>query len=360
MDAVKTKLTSFLFITFWLLTACQPVEISPPYPQSTKIREIVFDWSSHISLARGSDNWPITWADDDHQYTSWGDGGGFGGSNSKGRVSLGVARIEGDIASYQTFNVWGGKQPEHQSQFAGKSYGIISIAGVLYKWVSPGSGIEAYQESKLYYSSDHGATWVAVDWAFAGSDDLVNPTFAQFGRDYQGAKDNYVYVYANIIKDATTLEVQKPGETILLRVPKEALRDRAAYQYYAGIDNNQQPRWLLDSHDRRPVFVDNNGVGWNLSVSYNAGLGRYLLMTEHSASLQSNIGIFDAPEPWGPWTTVYYGKFGNNGKIQETTFFYNFSNKWLSEDGHQFVLLFTGIKSNDSWNTVSGKFVTEP
>ena len=83
------KLTSFLFITFWLLTACQPVEISPPYPQSTKIREIVFDWSSHISLARGSDNWPITWADDDHQYTSWGDGGGFGGSNSKGRVSLG-------------------------------------------------------------------------------------------------------------------------------------------------------------------------------------------------------------------------------------------------------------------------------
>ncbi|HJX09709.1 MAG TPA: hypothetical protein VJ733_04335 [Candidatus Binatia bacterium] len=37
------------------------------------------------NLAPYSDNWCITWADNDHQYTSWGDGGGFGGDQKDGR-----------------------------------------------------------------------------------------------------------------------------------------------------------------------------------------------------------------------------------------------------------------------------------
>src|SRR5690606_40074440 len=56
---------------------------------------------------------------------------------------------------------------------------------------------------------------------------------------------------------------------------------------------------------KRPVFTDaENGVGWNLSVSYHPGLRRYLLCTQHTAIAEGNLGIFDAPEPWGPWTTV--------------------------------------------------------
>src|SRR5687768_4554672 len=66
---------------------------SAPYGKSPIILEWRLDWSTHQRHAPGSDNWPITWAVDDHQYTAWGDGGGFGGSNSDGRVSLGVARI---------------------------------------------------------------------------------------------------------------------------------------------------------------------------------------------------------------------------------------------------------------------------
>ena len=54
----------------------------PPYARSEAIIGIEFDFASHRRLASGSDNWPMTWADDGHQYTAWGDGGGFGGSNS--------------------------------------------------------------------------------------------------------------------------------------------------------------------------------------------------------------------------------------------------------------------------------------
>jgi hypothetical protein len=53
-----------------------------PYPPSLSIKSIDFEWSSHIRLASASDNWSITCADDDHQSTVWGDGGGFGGTNT--------------------------------------------------------------------------------------------------------------------------------------------------------------------------------------------------------------------------------------------------------------------------------------
>lgn len=357
MKGVNFKFTCLILYFLSLISGCHPVVVSPPYEHSNIIDSIVFDWSSHIKLAPGSDNWPITWADDGHQYTSWGDGGGFGGSNSDGRVSLGVARIEGDAVSYKAFNVWGGKAPEHASQFGGKSYGIISIAGVLYKWVSPGSNEQAYTESRLYISKDHAATWAPADWAFDRADGIVNPTFCQYGKDYQGARDNYVYIYANHIKDSSTLDVQRPGETALMRVPETSLLSKAEYEYYTGLDKDQLPLWSKNFSEHKPVFADANGVGWNLSVSYNAGLNRYLLITEHTKSSEANIGIFDAPEPWGPWSTVYYGKFGNASPIDSSTFFYNFSNKWLSSDGLQFVMLFTGVGKNDAWNTVSGEFV---
>ena len=39
-----------------------------PYPPSPVIADIVWDWSSHRRRAAGSDNWPITWADDGDLY----------------------------------------------------------------------------------------------------------------------------------------------------------------------------------------------------------------------------------------------------------------------------------------------------
>ena len=82
------------------LAACtNPSDHQCAAPESAPIiSDVVFHWDTHMRAAPGSDNWPITWSDDDHQYTAWGDGGGFGGTNRNGRVSLGFARVEGDRA----------------------------------------------------------------------------------------------------------------------------------------------------------------------------------------------------------------------------------------------------------------------
>ena len=336
--------------------AAPSTAVEAPYPPSAAITGMALDWSSHDRRAPGSDNWPITWADDGHQYTSWGDGGGFGGSETDGRVSLGFARVEGDARSYDGFNIWGGKNAVNPAEFDGKCYGIVSVDGRLYAWRSPGSGPTGYDRATVYESTDHGASWTPASWDFLRSDGLINPTFLQFGRDYQGARDSYVYVYANELKDGSDLKIQKPGQIALLRVPRNAIMDRTEYEFFAGLNESGTPIWVADITWRQPVFEDHDGgVGWNSSASYNAGLRRYMLITEHAATSRGNIGVFDAPEPWGPWTTVLYQSGFGVPLIEPSTFFWNFANKWLSADGRDFVLVFTGTHSNDSWNSVRGR-----
>jgi len=86
---------------------------------------------TYTTAAPGSDLWPVTWGPDNHLYSAWGDGGGFGGSDSDGRVSMGIARIEGGPENYRAINVNGGKNPEHSASFRlkGKTSGIEFVGG---------------------------------------------------------------------------------------------------------------------------------------------------------------------------------------------------------------------------------------
>jgi hypothetical protein len=340
--------------------------LKPPYPPSPVIARVEFDFDTHQRHAPGSDNWPLTWADDGHLYTAWGDGGGFGGTNSQSRVTLGVARVEGDATNYKGINVWGGAPPGRPAQFGGKSYGILSVGGVLYLWVAPQPNPHlAY--CQIAVSRDHGASWRLIDWTFRFEDELTIPTFLNFGRDYAGARDGYVYSY--YIKPAwgpakatkrsdSTFDVHRPGAVFLSRVPKDRILEREAYEFFAGRDGQNAARWSADLGEKRSVFADaGNGVGWNLSVSYNAGLRRYILCTQHTAIAEGNLGIFDAPEPWGPWTTVAFESGWGTEEIGRTSWLWHFPTKWLSATGTEFTMVFTGKFANDSWNTVRGRFV---
>jgi hypothetical protein len=119
------------------------------------------------------------------------------------------------------------------------------------------------------------------------------------------------------------------------------------------------PIWTENIETRSPVFENTDGVGWCINVIHNAGLGRYILTSEHTETHRGNFGIFDAPQPWGPWTTVHYEHGWGQDHIPVNTFYWNFSNKWMDEDGKTFSLIFTGRKENDSFNVIRGKFITE-
>lgn len=353
---------------------------APPYPASSVITGMSLDWSTHERFALGSDNWQLTWADDDNQYGAWGDGGGFGGSNSDGRVGLGFGRIEGSWNSYTGYNVWGGKDPENTAEFGGKSWGTISVGGVLYSWITPdepdaGGDRDHYQYIQLARSTDKGANWTLSSWSWQLDDNLIIPTFLNFGKDNAGARDNYVYSYYIRPADTTItqatygLEIHAPGAVFLARVHKDNIwTGRDSYTWYTGM-NGGNPTWGTLSAKKKPVFENSgDGTGWCLSASYNPGIGRYLLATEHTASHSAIMSLYDAPEPWGPWTTVKYwtasDRFGESRSGSSldwafNVFFFSFAPKWLSADGRDFTLVFTGGgmgANNDSFNAIRGTF----
>ncbi len=354
------------------------------YAPSTVISSVAFDSTTRRVLHNGADNWVITWADDDNQYTSWGDGGGFGGTNQDRRVGLGFGRIEGDKDDYRGFNVWGGKDPENPAEFVGKSYGLISIDGVLYAWVSgvvedgsTGSGSKAYLNQRLYESTDHAAHWRFTGVEFTQSDfseskGFYVPTILNFGRDYAGARDDYVYSYAPELKDETVWNVQFPGEIALIRVPKARITEKSAYEYFAGLTDSGEPAWTREIGSRKPVFRDEQNGVMRTAVSYNPALERYLLITQQISRHRDatvpeeddgyvgngHIGIYDAPEPWGPWTTVLFANAWTVGlqlADEPKSTFWNLSNKWLSDDGTRFVLIYSD-SHDGGWVSIEGTF----
>jgi len=281
-----------------------------PYPASPVVADMTINWRTHQRHAQGSDNFQLTWADDSHQYGAWGDGGGFGGTNSDGRVRLGVARVERPRKRYTGYNVWGGKDSENPATFNGKSWGMICVNSTLYMWVVPdepdyGGERDHYAYIQMARSTDYGRSWEKQEnWRFTVSEKLTIPTFLNFGQNNSGSRDEYVYSYFTCPAPEKTfvdsLYVHKPGVIYLTRaLPERMFDDKDAFEFFRGLDSAGNPLWGGIT-EKQPVFEDPNGVGWCFSVSYNHILRRYVLSTEHTVSKHGVMGVFDAPEPWGP------------------------------------------------------------
>ncbi len=335
-----------------------PSIFRPAYPQSNVIAGVEFDDATARTEAPGSDIWPITWAADDELYTAWGDGGGFGGTNDEGRVSFGVARVIGGPRDYRGENLAGGVGAPHAPPFTGKSEGILALGDTLYLWRDGDASSPGYFKFvELWRSDDLGATWRATGVRFSKSEDfpagdagMFAPAFCQFGRAYAGARDDYVYVYAPDIIDPSHWHVRLPGRINLLRVHRDRLENKAAYEFFAGVDDAGQPRWTHDLARRQPTWADAVNGTHRIAVSYNPGLRRYLLTTI-TKDRSGWMSIYDAPEPWGPWTHVHTEH--NPERWGALTIIFTFVNKWLSADVRDFVIVHT---KNDRWASIEGRF----
>ena len=190
--------------------------------------------------------------------------------------------------------------------------------------------------SQLAWSEDHGKSWTWADWRFDES--LGCPTFLNFGQNYQGARDDFVYLYSPDQSSAyITADLM-----ILARVPKDSLGNRQAYQFFSGTNRDNSPRWTSDIHRRKPVFT-NPGKCYRSGISYNAGLEKYqwvqiipLANDEEGPRFRGGLGIFLADEPWGPWETVFYTREWDIGPGETASI----PTKWISEDGLTFHLVF--------------------
>jgi hypothetical protein len=348
---IQWKLTLLIAIICTSLCNLQPVFAGDlPYPESSVIDSVTWHWDTHDRYALGSDIWPATWASDNNLYFSWGDGVGFGAEDwdeqwGPGRTSLGFSRVEGYPPDLTVANVWGGKDAENLATFDGKSPGMISVNGTLYAWINI-ENAENHWDYQLAWSSDLGATWHKESWKFQGGEGKFFPqAFLNFGKDYADARDDYVYYYGRTWGDdwfdGTSLEMG--------RVNKNKIKNRGAYEFFNGLDENGNPMWSTDINQRQPVFVDSNGCQ-TPRVIFHSVFNRYIMTNCHGSVRE--FGIFDAPEPWGPWTTVaYYDEWGGYGN--GVPLFHEFPTKWISSDGKTMWCVYSSnVNYLDSFNIV--------
>ncbi|MBE0537106.1 MAG: serine hydrolase [Phycisphaerae bacterium] len=308
-----------------------------PYPPSALIKSIT--WAPEETIIRkapGSDNWPITWADDDALYTAYGDGWGFEPKVDK-KLSLGLCRITGGPESFTGVNIRSETGEQIGDGARGKkASGMLCVDGVLYMFVRNA------QNSQLAWSADHGKTWQWSGWRF--TDGFGCPTFLNYGKDYGGARDAYVYIYSFDSNSA-----YEPADTMnLARVAKDRIKERDAYEFFVRVGDNGEPVWSRDVRRRGAVFT-HKGNCYRSSVCYNAPLKRYLwwqvLPTNPDFTagrpdtrFEGGFAIYDAPEPWGPWTTAFFTEKWDTGPGESGAI----PTKWISPDGGTFHLVFSG------------------
>jgi CubicO group peptidase (beta-lactamase class C family) len=299
-----------------------------PYAPSPVIRGV--QWAPKETIvrrARGSDTWPMTWADDDAQYTAFGDGQGFDPPLPE-KLSMGFARIGGTPEDFVGINIRSATGERKGDGARGeKASGILSVDGVLYLWTRNAGN------SRLAWSSDHAKTWTWCDWKFETS--FGCPTFLNFGKDYAGARDGYVYTYSPDGESA----YQAADQMVLARVPKSRIKEREAYEFFEGMGSEGIPTWAKDIARRRSVF-DHPGGCCRSAISYDPGIKRYFWCQTlpGDARFRGGFGIYDAPEPWGPWTTAFFAEEWDVGPGETC----GFPTRWMSADGKTLHLVFSG------------------
>jgi len=135
-----------------------------PYAASEIIQKV--DWApadTIVRKAQGSDNWPLTWADDGNLYTAYGDGQGFEPKVNK-KLSLGLAKIVGGPEDFQGINIRSQTGETVGEGARGvKASGMLCIDGILYMLV------RNMGNSQVAWSDDHASTWHRCDWRFETS-----------------------------------------------------------------------------------------------------------------------------------------------------------------------------------------------
>ncbi|MFC2124090.1 serine hydrolase [Bacteroidota bacterium] len=324
----------------YLLNPLMECFTSSPYPKSQLITKVEFSPATEIiSLADGSDNWPCTWGDDNSIYTAYGDGWGFE-PKTEIKLSLGLAKVTGNPPSIKGINIRSASgEMVGEGKHGAKCSGMLMVDNTLYML------IRNVGNAQLGWSGDHGKHWEWANWKFTES--FGCPSFLNFGQNYENARDNNIYIYSTDAETAYDIG----DRMVMARVNKNHLRDWKNYEFFGGLDLNNVPIWTEDIRKRKAVFK-NPGKCYRSGITYNAGIERYMwcqIMALPSGEIlrgprfKGGLAIYESPEPWGPWSTVFYDTNwdigpGETGCIPA---------KWISKDGKKCYYVFSG---NDAFS----------
>lgn len=289
----------------------ESIAVRSPVPPSPVIRRI--DWDPPAQVRRcvlgarqekgrkdGSDNWPLTWADDGNLYTAYGDGYGFEPRQTDTKLSLGFGVVTGMPDDFAGYNIRSDGERLGPGRSGEKASGLLCVDGTIYLWVR-NADLDGHA-GRLAWSDDHMKTWQWASWSFA---EFGHPSFVNFGQDYTDARDDYVYITSHDSNSA----YEQADRYLLARVPKDKIREPDHYEFFVGTTEGHAI-WAWDLSKAGAIFV-HPGQCRRSSMSFVPGLDRYILWQQLTfdstdTRFDGGFGLYDAPEPWGPWTTVFF------------------------------------------------------
>ncbi|MGN6564011.1 MAG: hypothetical protein ACTHMU_15265 [Thermomicrobiales bacterium] len=333
---------------------------APPYPPSPALTLAAVAEPATRRDDLDGDNWPLTWAADGALYAAYGDGWGCRPLAPDTKRNTGLVRLVGRAEDGQGTEVtmpWFGGGAENPNF---KGCGLLAAGGALYHFLRyqaaiPTRPTRQQRAAALIWSADLGRTWAGATYS-ADIHDIAlffdepdhafhSPTFLQAGRDYALAQDDYVYLYS------PHEDHRRANDRLdLARVRREAIPERTVYAFFAGLDERGRPAWTPDIARRRPIFTWPGHVSCG-DIVYHAAVGRYLLATcGGEEGGQSSLAFFDAPHPWGPWTTVGYVPHWGSGRDGDYRYDPRLPVSWLSDDGLAAVLVYSDRRPADKLN----------
>jgi CubicO group peptidase (beta-lactamase class C family) len=304
------------------------IEWDPP----GQVRRTVLGAKHREGRKDGSDNWPLTWADDGHLYTAYGDGYGFEPRQTRDKLSLGFGVITGGPEDFVGYNVRSDGERYGAGPKGEKASGLLCVDGIIYMWVR--NADRDGHAGRLAWSTDHMKSWEWATWSFA---EFGHPSFVNFGQNYADARDDYVYMVSHDSPSA----YEQADRFLLARTPRDKIREPAQYEFFVGTSAGV-PLWAYNLEKAGAIFT-HAGQCRRSSMSYVPSLQRYFLWQQLTfdstdTRFDGGFGLYDAPEPWGPWTTVYFTDRwdigpGDLGHVNA---------KWTAEDGREIWLVFAG------------------
>ena len=306
-------------------------------PKSKIIKS--FKWISDVSPypeknIKG-DTYPMTWGADGEIYTSSGDP--CWGETETG---LDVEIFRGGPSDYkiEKFNNmndylgWGGNGP--------KPTGMISVDGIIYlAFQNLSCGGSPLHSVKSQQGSDAHIVCCNPQWnqwypslkaigepMFPGSR-FGGPAFINFGKDNENSRDGYVYAISGDQWDN--------GSNVRLgRVSKDRIMKANYWEYVCAMDKDGNPVWDNNIDESIPILSIHRYIGLPEMV-YLAGIKRYLFLTwrlrdDFNPHEGTDLLILEAPEPWGPFSVVYFEEFWEGKAF--TPYCPRIPLKWMEDD----------------------------
>ena len=345
------NLRSALALLIVISPTCAARAVAQTPPQTTFFSTAAEEAYSTYQIPGGNgDLWPTCWADDDNLYTASGDGTAFyrGGQSHPlvvSRISGLPPKLTGTSLTASVGTNWIG------TGYSPKPTGMLCINSALYLAFQNlnESNFNSAPAASIAKSTDYGSTWTwdtsGPMFGGAGKAPLFTTIFfLDYGKGSINAIDQYVYAYG---LDNNWREQQ---QLYLGRVLAGSVQTRAAWQFYTGTDANGVPHWTSDITQKQPVLTDTrrlypvmfgtdcpaqNSVLAQGGVVYDAPLKRYLFSSWSCATHE----IYEAPQPWGPWSHVLSNDFGPlRGTANRGQYGTSIPSKFISADGKTLML----------------------